>query len=266
VAGISFVGSTRVARIVSELGARSGKRVQALGGAKNHVIVMPDARMDPSVEAACASVFGCAGQRCLAGSVVVAVGEAYEGVKAGLLDHAGRIVVGDGADPGTTMGPVISEAARERITAMIQIGVDEGAGLLLDGRGHRVPDREGGYWLGPTILGGVTPDMRIAQEEVFGPVLCLVHARDLDEAIEITNRSTYANAASIFTTSGAAAREFKYRAAPSMLGVNIGVAAPMAFFPFGGAKESFFGTAKAHGPDAIEFFTDQKVVISRWLA
>ncbi len=264
VEGVSFVGSTRVARIVYEASARTGKRVQSLGGAKNHIIIMPDAVMQPSVDNACASVFGCAGQRCLAGSVVIAVGDAYEPVKTGLVAAANEIVVGDGADPATTMGPVISEEARARITHMIDVGVGEGAELLVDGRNQTVAGREGGYWLGPTIFDKVRPEMRIAREEIFGPVLCIIHARDLDQAIDIANASEYGNAASIFTQSGAAAREFKYRVGPAMLGINVGVAAPMAFFPFGGSKQSFFGNTKAHGADSIDFYTDRKVVISRW--
>ena len=264
VEGVSFVGSTKVARIVYELAGRHGKRVQALGGAKNHILIMPDASMERSIANASASVFGCAGQRCLAGSVLVAVGDAYASVRAGIVKEAEQIVLGSGLDPETTMGPVISPESKARIEAMIEVGVGEGAELLLDGRGATIPGSEGGYWLGPTIFDKVRPEMRIAQEEIFGPVLCLMHAKDLDEAIEWTNASRYGNASSIFTQSGAAAREFKYRVAPAMLGVNIGVAAPMAFFPFGGSKDSFFGDTKAHGPDAIDFYTDRKVVISRW--
>jgi len=261
--GVSFVGSTQVAQIVYELAAKNGKRVQSLGGAKNHITIMPDAAREPSVANATASVFGCAGQRCLAGSVVVAVGEAYDWVKSGIVAEAKKIVVGNGLDADTVMGPVISQASKDRIAAMIQVGQDEGAELLMDGREHPMA-KAGGYYLGPTIFDKVRPEMRIAQEEVFGPVLCIMHAKDLDEAIEWTNRSVYGNAASIFTQSGAAAREFKYRVGPAMLGINIGVAAPMAFFPFGGAKASFFGNTKAHGQDSIDFYTDRKVVISRW--
>jgi len=264
VEGVSFVGSTKVAQIVYELASKNGKRVQALGGAKNHITIMPDAAREQSVQNAVASVFGCAGQRCLAGSVVVAVGEAYDWVKTGIVEETKKIVVGDGLDPKTTMGPVISKESKERIEKMIQVGQDEGAELLLDGRNHKVEGKDGECWLAPTVFDKVKPGMRIATEEVFGPVLCIMHAKDLDEAIEWTNKSEYGNAASIFTQSGGSAREFKYRAQPSMLGVNIGVAAPMAFFPFGGAKNSFFGNTKAHGQDQIEFYTDQKVVISRW--
>jgi len=264
VQGVSFVGSTEVARIVYERASRSGKRVQALGGAKNHMFVLPDAVMEPSIDNAAGSVFGCAGQRCLAGSVLVAVGDAYDPVKQGVLEYAKNVVLGDGLEPETTMGPVISPAAKERIEKMIQVGVDEGAELLLDGRGRTVEGYEGGYWLGPTVLDKVRPEMRVAREEIFGPVLSLVHAKDFDEAVDIVDASEYGNAASIFTQSGKAARDFRYRVGPSMLGVNVGVAAPMAFFPFGGARNSFFGDVKAHGPDAVQFFTDRKVTITRW--
>lgn len=262
--GVSFVGSTKVAQIVYERSAKSGKRVQALGGAKNHITIMPDAAKEQAVANATASVFGCAGQRCLAGAVVVAVGEAYEWAKTGIVEASKKIVVGDGSDPKTVMGPVISQASKDRISKMIQVGLDEGAELLLDGREHPLAGKDGCFYLGPTIFDKVRPEMRIAKEEVFGPVLCIMHAKDLDEAINWTNESMYGNAASIFTQSGGSAREFKYRVGPAMLGVNIGVAAPMAFFPFGGAKASFFGNTKAHGQDSVDFYTDRKVVISRW--
>ena len=264
VQGVSFVGSTEVARIVYELASRHGKRVQALGGAKNHILILPDAKMEPSIENAAASVYGCAGQRCLAGSVLVAVGDAYDRVKEGVLAAAKSVVLGDGLRPETTMGPVISAAAKERIERAIAKGVEEGAELLLDGRGVVPKGYEGGTWVGPTLFDKVRPETSLARDEIFGPVLSLMHAKDLDEAIAWVNASKYGNAASVFTTSGEAAREFRYRVQPAMLGVNVGVAAPMAFFPFGGSKASFFGDVKAHGRDSIRFFTDRKVVISRW--
>lgn len=264
VEGVSFVGSSKVAQIVYETASKHGKRVQALGGAKNHMVIMPDAVMEPSVENASASAYGCAGQRCLAGSVAVAVGDAYEEVRDGLIKAVNAIKVGDGLDKETTMGPVISQAAKERIEKMIAVGVEEGAELLIDGRGCSVEGCDDGYWVGPTLFDKVKPSMRIAQEEIFGPVLSLVHVKDLDEAIEFLNSSNYGNATTIFTSSGKAAREFKVQCNPAMLGVNIGVAAPMAFFPFGGSKDSFFGDTKAHGPDAISFYTDRKVSIERW--
>jgi malonate-semialdehyde dehydrogenase (acetylating)/methylmalonate-semialdehyde dehydrogenase len=258
------VGSSTVARHVYRAAADAGKRVQALGGAKNTIVVMPDAEMSRSIQNVCDSVFGCAGQRCLAGSIVVAVGDAYGPVREGLLAAAKAIRMGDGSKPDTTMGPLVSEKHRARVLAYVEKGVAEGAKLILDGRNVRPAGATGGWWLGPTIFEDVRPDMTIAREEIFGPVACLVHAADLDEAIRLLNASDYANAASIFTSSGRHAREFKTRAAPGMIGINVGVAAPMAFFPFGGAKASFFGDVKAHGTAAIDFYTTRKTVITRW--
>lgn len=264
VAGVSFVGSSVVARHVYKTAAGHGKRVQAFGGAKNTLVVMPDAEMGRSVQNVCDSMYGCSGQRCLAGSIVVAVGDAYGPVRDGLLAAAKAIRLGDGAKPATTMGPVISEKHRAKVLAYIEKGVAEGAKLILDGRNGRPAAATGGFWLGPSIFEDVRPDMTIAREEIFGPVACLMRARDLDEAIALLNASEYGNAASIYTTSGKHAREFKLRAAPGMIGINIGVAAPLAFFPFGGAKASFFGDLKAHGTAAIDFYTTRKAVITRW--
>jgi malonate-semialdehyde dehydrogenase (acetylating)/methylmalonate-semialdehyde dehydrogenase len=264
IAGISFVGSTRVARLVYERSAAAGKRVQALGGAKNHIIVMPDADLEKTINIVTESCFGCAGQRCLGGSVVVAVGEVYEQLRDGLVAAAERIVVGDGLESGTMMGPVVSARHKDRIESFLVNAVAEGGKLIVDGRGVTVKDYPAGNWLGPTIVDGVTGDMTVAREEVFGPVMALRRADSLDAAIKMVHESPYANATSIFTQSGRAARQFRYAAGVSMIGVNIGVAAPMAFFPFGGTKNSFFGDTKAHGRDSISFFTDQKVVISRW--
>lgn len=262
--GVSFVGSTPVAHYIYKRGAEAGKRVQALGGAKNFVIVMPDAEMTKACEISTESAFGCAGERCLANSVVLAVGDAYERVRDGLLACAKNVQVGNGLDAGVTMGPVITKAHRDKILGYIDKGLAEGAKLILDGRGYRNDKHPDGYWLGPSIFDGVRPDMTIAREEIFGPVLCLMRAKDFDEACAIVNNHPQGNASSLFTTSGRAAREFRYRVAPAMLGVNIGVAAPMAFFPFGGSKASFFGDVKAHGRDSVDFFTDRKVVMSRW--
>lgn len=264
IAGLSFVGSTPVARIVYERAAKTGKRVQSLGGAKNHIIVMPDAPTERGVRIAIDSVFGCAGQRCLAGSVVVGVGDGYDALKEGLIRAANEIVVGDGTKDGVSMGPVISAAAKARITQAIDTAESEGGTVLVDGRKKSVEGCDGGFWLGPTLIENVTAEMTLAKEEVFGPVMALRKAKDLDEAIEMVKASEFANACSIVTDSGGAARQFKYDVGVSMLGVNIGVAAPMAFFPFGGTKASFFGDLKAHGSDSVRFFTDAKVVISRW--
>jgi malonate-semialdehyde dehydrogenase (acetylating)/methylmalonate-semialdehyde dehydrogenase len=258
--GVSFVGSTPVARFIYETAAKHGKRVQALGGAKNHVIVMPDAELESAVDGVLSSAFHAAGQRCLANSVCVAVGDVYEPLRKRLVEKADAMVVGEGIDPETEVGPVISSAAQERIVGWIEKGVEAGGQLLLDGRGKGSED---GAFIGPTII-ETEPDAEIAREEIFGPVLTLLRARDLDHALEILNASTKGNAASIFTTSGGAMRKFRYRAEAGMLGVNIGVAAPMSFFPFTGWKESFFGDLHAHGRDAIDFFTEKKVVITRW--
>jgi malonate-semialdehyde dehydrogenase (acetylating)/methylmalonate-semialdehyde dehydrogenase len=264
IAGVSFVGSSPVARHVYERAAKSGKRVQALGGAKNFVVVMPDADIPRAAQVSTESCFGCAGERCLANSVVLAVGDAYESIRNRLVEEAKRITVGDGMEPGITMGPVITQQHREKVLGYIEQGIREGAKLVLDGRGYQDAKNPNGYFLGPTIFDEVTPDMVIGREEIFGPVLCIMRAKNFDDAVEIVQRHELGNATSIFTSSGRAAREYRYRVEPSMLGVNIGVAAPMAFFPFGGAKGSFFGDLKAHGRDAVEFYTDKKVVITRW--
>jgi malonate-semialdehyde dehydrogenase (acetylating) / methylmalonate-semialdehyde dehydrogenase len=264
IAGVSFVGSSLVARHVYKLAAEHGKRVQALGGAKNTLVVMPDAEMTRSVQNVCDSIYGCSGQRCLAGSIVVAVGDAYGPVREGLLAAARSIRLGDGSKPETTMGPLISLKHRAKVLGYIEKGLSEGAKLLLDGRDVRPAGASGGFWLGPSIFEGVRPEMTIAREEIFGPVACLMRAKDLDEAIAMLNASEYGNAASIYTTSGRHAREFKTRAAPGMIGINIGVAAPLAFFPFGGTKASLYGDLKAHGTAAIDFYTTRKAVISRW--
>jgi malonate-semialdehyde dehydrogenase (acetylating)/methylmalonate-semialdehyde dehydrogenase len=210
------------------------------------------------------SCFGCAGERCLANSVVLAVGDAYDKIKDKLVEEAKRLKVGDGMEPGVTMGPLITKEHRAKVLGYIEKGIAEGATLLLDGRDFKHTTHGDGYYLGPTVFGDVTPEMVIGREEIFGPVLCLMRAKDFDDAVEIVRKHELGNATSIFTSSGKWAREYRYRVEPSMLGVNIGVAAPMAFFPFGGSKNSFFGDLKAHGRDAIEFYTDKKVVITRW--
>lgn len=265
VVGVSFVGSSPVAKIVYETCAKHGKRVQAQGGAKNYIAVMPDADMQASVANIMGSAYGCAGQRCLAGSVVVAVGEAYEPLKEELIKRASNLRVGYGLDETSQMGTVISPAAKERIESMIEQGIAEGATPALDGRGKQVEGFENGTFVGPTILADVKPDMTVAKEEIFGPVLSLMYAPDFDSAVEIINQSRYGNAASIFTKSGKYAREFKYRVDAGNIGINVGVAAATASFPFGGKKESFYGDLHGQGPDAIEFFTDRKIVIERWL-
>ena len=262
--GVSFVGSSEVARAVYARAAASGKRVQALGGAKNHMLVLPDADLDVATDAVVGSIYGSAGQRCLAGSVLVGVGEAYAPMRERVLEAASELKVGYGLDEGTFMGPVISAAHRERVVGLIDAGANEGATVSLDGRGITVDGYPRGHWVGPTVLEGVTPEMRVGHEEIFGPVLGMTRVDSVDDAIALMHRVAYGNATSIFTTSGRAARAFRYHAGISMIGVNIGVAAPMAFFPFGGSRASFYGDLKAQGRDAIAFYTDTRVVISRW--
>lgn len=264
VAGVSFVGEAQAARDVYRRAASHGKRVQALGGAKSYLVVMPDADLDRTQVVVSESAFGCAGQRCLAGSVVVAVGEVYDQLRRRLLDEAGRIVVGNGLEPGVTMGPLTSGRHLDRACSLIHIGEREGATVALDGRGLEVKGHPRGHFLGPTILEGVTSGMTLCREEMFAPVLMLRRAQTLEEAVALVRESEHAAAASIFTQNGRIAREFRHQAGTSMIGVNVGVAAPMAFFPFGGARGSFYGDLKAHGEDAIRFFTDARVVMSRW--
>ncbi len=262
VRGVSFVGSSPVAEHVYKTAAAHGKRVQALGGAKNFLVVMPDADMDAALDSITESAYGCAGERCLAASVVLAVGDSHAAVRAGLEKRVRDIRVGDGACEGVYMGPVISAGHRERVLGFIDKGIAEGAELLVDGREN--PADPNGYFLGPTLFDGVKPDMVIANEEIFGPVLGISKAGTLEEAMKIISAHPLANATSIFTTSGRHARDFKYGVEASMTAVNLGVAAPMSFFGFGGAKGSFFGDLKAHGREAFDFFTDRKIVISRW--
>jgi malonate-semialdehyde dehydrogenase (acetylating) / methylmalonate-semialdehyde dehydrogenase len=261
---VSFVGSTPVARTVWRRATQAGKRVQALGGAKNFIVVMPDADWGRSISAITESFFGCAGERCLAGSVLVPVGEAHREARDRMAEAAKALRVGDGMENGVQMGPVISARHREKVLGYIDKGVDEGAKLVVDGRKVRVAGREEGFFLGPTLFDDVKPSMAIGHEEIFGPVAAITPVKSLEEAIEVMHAHPNANATSIFTSSGKAAREFARLASASMVGVNIGVAAPMAYFPFGGAKDSFFGDLKVHGRDAYEFYTDKKVVISRW--
>jgi malonate-semialdehyde dehydrogenase (acetylating)/methylmalonate-semialdehyde dehydrogenase len=261
---VSFVGSTPVARLVYQRGTHAGKRVQALGGAKNFIIVMPDADFARSIPVITESLYGCAGERCLAGSVLLPVGDAHKTTRELLIDSARALKVGDGLEPGVTMGPVISAKHRERVLGYVEKGISEGAKLALDGRTLTVKEREKGFFVGPTVFDDVSPDMVVGHEEIFGPVAALRGVKDLDEAFSIMEGHPNANATSIFTSSGKAAREFAHRATASMVGVNIGVAAPMSYFPFGGARDSFFGDLKVHGRDAFEFYTDKKVTISRW--
>jgi len=264
VKGVSFVGSTPAAKAVYALAGQHGKRAQCQGGAKNSLVVMPDADLDRAVPNMLSSCFGTAGQRCLAGSLVVAVGDVYPALRDKLVTAASQIKLGYALDESAQMGPVVSRASQQRIVAAVDQAIAAGAKPLLDGRNPSVPGYEQGYFVGPTILNEVTPDLAIAQEEIFGPVVCLLRAASLDEAIHRINAGPYGNAASIYTREGRSAREFRYRVNVGNVGVNIGIAAPMAYFPFCGQKASFFGSLHGQGLDGIDFFTDRKVIVSRW--
>jgi malonate-semialdehyde dehydrogenase (acetylating) / methylmalonate-semialdehyde dehydrogenase len=262
--GISFVGSAPVARYIYRTAAANYKRVQALGGAKNFMVVMDDAVLDRTVDAIVGSGFGAAGERCLAGSVVLGQEGVYDALKERLVEAGRNLKVGYGMDPSVEMGPVVSRKHMERVVGYIDRGVEEGATLLLDGRGFKVAECPDGNFVGPTIFENVSPTMSIACDEIFGPVISLIRVRDLDDALAVIDASPFGNATSLFTGDGKTAREFRYRVQVGMVGVNIGVPAPMAFFTFTGWKQSFFGDLHGHGRDAIEFFTEKKVVISRW--
>jgi malonate-semialdehyde dehydrogenase (acetylating) / methylmalonate-semialdehyde dehydrogenase len=262
VRAISFVGSTAVAKYVYTEGCAHGKRVQCQGGAKNHVVILPDADLEMTARIVSDSAFGCAGQRCLAVSTAITVAEAAKSFTEAIVAQASSLRVGNGLDADVQMGPVISEASKARIERLIGVGIESGGKALLDGRNPQ--SRDHGYFLKPTLLAGIAPDHELTTTEIFGPVLTLHEARDLDEALAILARSPYGNAASIFTSNGAPARKFRYEAPAGNVGVNIGVAAPMAYFPFSGWKDSFLGVLHGQGRDAVEFYTDKKVVVERW--
>lgn len=260
VRAISFVGSTPVAKYVYGEGSLHGKRVQCQGGAKNYVVVMPDADMEMSAKIVSDSAFGCAGQRCLAVSVAVTVADSSKKFNEALLNIASGIKTGDGLQEGTTMGPVITKQSKERILGLVDKGLSSGGKILLDGRKFEGP----GNFIAPTILSGLDSSNPLMGTEIFGPVLTVNESRTLDDAIAILSQSAYGNSSAIFTTSGAAARKFRYEAPTGNVGVNIGVAAPMAYFPFSGWRDSFMGVMHGQGKDAVEFYTDKKVVIERW--
>jgi malonate-semialdehyde dehydrogenase (acetylating)/methylmalonate-semialdehyde dehydrogenase len=264
VRAISLVGSSPVARYVYSRATANGKRAQCQGGAKNSVILMPDADVEMTTQALADSAFGCAGQRCLAASVAVMVGAARKVFPEALAAVASSRVVGYGLDPGVQMGPVISPESRTRIEDLIGLGVREGARVLVDGRNTRVQGYEKGNFVRPTILENISPGGTLARTEIFGPVLSFIHVRTIDEAIQLVNCASFGNMACLFTQSGAAARKFRHDAQAGNLGINVGVAAPMAFFPFSGWKDSFFGDLHGQGRDAVEFYTEKKVVVERW--
>ncbi len=254
-----------MARHVYSRASANGKRVQALGGAKNPTIVLPDADLDTATPIVADSVFGNAGQRCLATSLTITVGEARERFGQAIAQAARGRTVGYGLEEGVEMGPVITPQSKVRIEGLIQQGIDEGASILVDGREATISGFERGNFLRPTILQDLPPEGEVAQTEIFGPVLGMIHVDTVDEAIELVNSGRYGNMACLFTSSGASARKFRYEAQAGNIGINIGVAAPMAFFPFSGWKESFFGTLHGQGKHAVEFFTQTKVVVERWL-
>ena len=272
VRGISFVGTSRVCRIVASRCAESNKRFQALGSAKNHLIAMPDAKMDDMIRNMITSCYGCAGQRCMASSAIVAVGdEVYREVTERFVAASKEVLVANPLDPDVAdepmvMGPIISAKAREFIMGMIQTGVDEGATLALDGRGFSLPGCEAGHFVGPTVFSDVRPGMKIHETEIFGPVVVILKADSLDEAIGIVNDHKYGNGASIYTQNGYYARKFKLETDAGMIGINIGIPAPVASLPFGGMRESLFADIKGQGKAAIDFFTEKKIITERYWA
>ncbi|HUF38946.1 MAG TPA: CoA-acylating methylmalonate-semialdehyde dehydrogenase [Anaerolineales bacterium] len=264
VRAISFVGSTPVAKAIYLRAAAAGKRAQCQGGAKNPVVILPDADLEMATRIMADSAFGCAGQRCLAASVAITVGEAHGSFVESIAAAAVSRKVGYGLDAGVEMGPVIDRASKHRVEALIGKGEQEGARIVVDGRGRTVTGYDDGYFIFPTVLDHVPPEGEIARTEIFGPVLSVIQASDVDEAVRLVNARAYGNMACIFTSSGAAARKFRYEAAAGNIGVNIGVAAPMAYFPFSGWNESFFGDLHAQSHHGVEFYTQTKVVIERW--
>jgi len=264
VRAISFVGSTPVARYIYARSGEKGKRAQCQGGAKNPVIVLPDADMQMATQIISDSAFGCAGQRCLAVSVAVTIGEAQKTFRDAIAESASKLRVGNGLEDGVQMGPVITKQSKDRIESLIGVGEKQGAKVLVDGRNPKIPRHERGNFVKPTILDGVPASSELSHTEIFGPVLSMVHANDMDEALAFLERNPYGNQASLFTSSGAAARRFRYEAPAGNIGINIGVAAPMAYFPFSGWKDSFFGIMHGQGRDSVEFYTEKKVVVERW--
>ena len=264
VASVSFVGSTPIARYVYETGTAAGKRVQALGGAKNHAVVMPDADVDIAADAIASAAYGSAGQRCMAISAAVAVGPAGDALAEALEARVDAVKVGPGAEAGSEMGPLVTGAARDRVVGAIEAGVGEGAELRRDGRGLSVDGHEDGFWVGPSLFDRVTPEMSVYREEIFGPVLILLRAESFEEALALVNENEYGNGAAIFTSDGRTAREFEHRVQAGMVGVNVPIPVPMAYFSFGGWKHSLFGDLHVHGREGVQFYTRGKVVTERW--
>jgi malonate-semialdehyde dehydrogenase (acetylating)/methylmalonate-semialdehyde dehydrogenase len=264
VAAVSFVGSTPIARYIHRRGTANGKRVQALGGAKNHAVVLPDADVDFASDHLVAAAFGSAGERCMAISATVAVGGAADALVEAVSDKARAVRVGPGRDPASEMGPVVTPEARDRIVGLIGSGEAQGARLAVDGRGLVVPGGENGFFVGPTVVDAVTPEMDVYREEVFGPVLSVLRVSDVDDAIRLVNANPYGNGTAIFTSSGEAARRFQRGVKVGMIGVNVPIPVPMAYYSFGGWKDSLFGDKHVHGPEGVSFYTRAKVVTARW--
>ncbi|WP_374455977.1 CoA-acylating methylmalonate-semialdehyde dehydrogenase [Nocardioides sp.] len=264
VAAVSFVGSTPIAKYIHERGTANGKRVQALGGAKNHAIVLPDADVEFAADHLAAAAFGSAGERCMAISVAVAVGDAGDRIRDAVRQRAEAVKVGSGRDADSEMGPVVTKQAQERILSLIDTGEAQGATVAVDGRGYTVPGHEDGYFVGPTVIDDVTTDMDVYAEEIFGPVLSVVRVDTVDEAIALINANPYGNGTAIFTSSGEAARRFQRGVHVGMIGINVPVPVPMAFYSFGGWKDSLFGDKHIHGPEGVSFYTRAKVVTARW--
>jgi malonate-semialdehyde dehydrogenase (acetylating)/methylmalonate-semialdehyde dehydrogenase len=262
VAAVSFVGSTPIARYIYERGTASGKRVQALGGAKNHMVVLPDADVDMAADAAVSAAYGAAGERCMAISVTVAVGDVGDRLVEAIAARLPKLRIGDGADPDTDMGPLITAEHRDRVAGYIEAGAEAGARVVVDGREADVPPR--GYFLGTTLLDHVRPDMTVYTDEIFGPVLCVVRADTYADALAIVNGNPYANGTAIFPRDGGAARQFQYDVEVGMVGVNVPIPVPVAYYSFGGWKASLFGDVHMYGPEGINFYTRGKVVTSRW--
>jgi malonate-semialdehyde dehydrogenase (acetylating)/methylmalonate-semialdehyde dehydrogenase len=264
VAAVSFVGSTPIARYIHQQASATGKRVQALGGAKNHAIVLPDADLDYAAGHLTAAAFGSAGERCMAISAAVAVGGAGDALMDLVVRKANEVVVGSGRDPRSEMGPVVTAAAKQRIESLIGTGEEQGAKVLVDGRGLAVPGYENGFFVGPTVIDQVTPSMDVYTQEIFGPVLSTVRVDDVDTAIDLINSNPYGNGTAIFTSSGEAARRFQRGVKVGMIGINVPIPVPMAYYSFGGWKDSLFGDKHMHGPEGVSFYTRGKVVTSRW--
>ncbi len=264
VAAISFVGSTPIAQYIYETGTRHGKRVQALGGAKNHMVVLPDADMDLAADAAVSAAYGSAGERCMAISVLVTVGNAADKLLPKIEERIAALTVGDGLDPASQMGPLVTRQHLDKVRGCVDAGVAEGASLRVDGRTLKVSGREEGFFLGPTLFDDVTPTMSLYQDEIFGPVLSVVRTASYDEAIALVNNHRYANGVAIFTNDGGAARKFQHEIQVGMVGINVPIPVPLAYYSFGGWKQSLFGDLHIYGRDGVQFYTRNKVVISRW--